>query len=190
MLSIYSQAVRAEEAQKSSSAWDRPWAFMIYSGVGSMTPLPEIIRFRNLELTLDGVLSLGAEYRILSDRDAVSFGIETTLTQHLEEWGRVSVASAAMLRFHRPPWKVWFDSTFAVGNGLSYASTPPEIEIRHLSRTSKLFYHLVFELTFNLKNTPEWEALFRIHHRSGIFGLFDGITGGSDFLCLGLRYRI
>jgi hypothetical protein len=36
---------------------------------------------------------------------------------------------------------------------------------------------------------PQLEALFRLHHRSGVFGLINGSTNGADFLSVGARYR-
>ncbi len=80
----------------------------------------------------------------------------------------------------------------SLGNGLSYATDIPEIESAYLSKNSRLLYHLVFEFTFGLeprKSDSTYEALLRLHHRSGFFGLFDGVVGGSDFLCLGLRRK-
>ncbi len=185
----------AEEKQEANpeppnAEFDRRFAVMLYGGFGSPTPLPQILRIRELEPTLDGILTVGAHYRLATDRKWVSFELESTLSQHLEQWGRLSLGMAAVLRFHQPPWRSWVESTFAVGNGLSYATEPPDIERRYLTRTSRWLYHLVFELTFHLKSMPEWELLFRIHHRSGIFGIFDNVSGGSDFICLGLRYRI
>ncbi len=180
----------AEERADANPEFDRRLGVMMYSGFASPSPLPQILRMRELEASWHGIFAYGAHYRLLTDRKWVSLEWEGTLAQHLEEWGRYSLASAAVVRFHRPPWRTWVESTLAVGNGLSWATTPPSTEQERLSRTSRWLYHLMFELTFHLRQIPEWELLFRIHHRSGIFGIFDEVVGGSDFICLGLRYRI
>jgi hypothetical protein len=44
-------------------------------------------------------------------------------------------------------------------------------------------------MTFALPNTPKWNLVFRLHHRSGIFGLFDGIEGASNAFGIGLKYK-
>jgi hypothetical protein len=34
-----------------------------------------------------------------------------------------------------------------------------------------------------------WSGFLRIHHRSGAFGLYGDVRGGSNFVGLGARYR-
>ncbi|WP_155890787.1 hypothetical protein [Desulfuromonas sp. TF] len=43
--------------------------------------------------------------------------------------------------------------------------------------------------TLGLPRVPRWRLSARIHHRSGVFGLFDGVRGGSNFMGLGVTYR-
>ncbi len=43
-------------------------------------------------------------------------------------------------------------------------------------------------MAFN-RNLLKTGLIYRIHHRSGVFGLFGGVKGASDFYLLGLRYR-
>lgn len=81
-------------------------------------------------------------------------------------------------------------SSFAMGIGLSYALSPPEIEILVLPKTNPLLMHLIFEYEADLNQTASWQGFLRIHHRSGAYGLFNGVTGGSDYLCLGIRHRL
>lgn len=137
---------------------------------------------------------LGAAYaRMLwSDPQSVALEIEGSFIKYMENLSNFSVASAFLVRWLNAPWKNAAPGSVALGNGLSYASEIPDIESRHLPKNSRFLYHLVFEFTFSLaqkENVPIWEAIFRVHHRSGIFGLFDGVIGGSDFLCLGIKRR-
>jgi len=76
----------------------------------------------------------------------------------------------------------------AAGDGPSYASTTPKIETDNSETTSRLLNLLLTEATVGFKK-EKVEVFFRIHHRSGIFGLVNGIEkGGSNFHTIGVRY--
>ena len=45
------------------------------------------------------------------------------------------------------------------------------------------------EISVALPSAPEWEAFFRVHHRFGVFGLFNGVDDGSNYFVAGLRHR-
>ena len=47
----------------------------------------------------------------------------------------------------------------------------------------------MFELTLGLPSLPQWSASFRIHHRSGAYGLISDAEGGSHYGTVGLRLR-
>jgi hypothetical protein len=91
-------------------------------------------------------------------------------------------------RWHVFPWDRFLDTSFAFGNGLSYATEDPEIEIIKNDETSRLLHYFYFELDFKIPKQDHWSVYTRIHHRSGVFGLFDGVHGGSNFFTGGVRY--
>jgi hypothetical protein len=86
------------------------------------------------------------------------------------------------------PWDRYLDTSFAIGEGLSYATDDPEIEVEKHDRTSRLLNYLMLELAVVVPQQPQWTLFARVHHRSGVFGLFDGMTGGSNVVGAGLRY--
>ena len=45
------------------------------------------------------------------------------------------------------------------------------------------------ELTFAMPSHPNVELVFRMHHRSGIFGLVSDAWGGAQYATVGLRIR-
>ena len=45
------------------------------------------------------------------------------------------------------------------------------------------------ELTLALPSHPDDELLLRFHHRSGIFGLINGVDTGAQFGTIGFRHR-
>lgn len=100
---------------------------------------------------------------------------------HLEGVGLV------LLRWRAFPWNSYLSTTAAVGDGLSYCTREPEVEIRRQGRSTRLLNYLLFEITLALPGEERWSLSLRQHHRSGIFGIFDGMHGGSDFWVAGVR---
>lgn len=101
-----------------------------------------------------------------------------------------------VLRWLEFPWNRYLITSFAWGDGLSYATKEPPVEMDQHSinhgedyDSSKFLNYMLFELALALPQIPEWNLIFRIHHRSGMFGLINGVHGGSNFLGAGLKYK-
>ena len=89
------------------------------------------------------------------------------------------------------PWDRWIDTSLAVGNGLSLANKVPEVEDElEVGGTTRLLYYLSLEVSFAPPADDRWAITLRIHHRSGVFGLFSGVDGGSNALTLGVRFHL
>lgn len=87
------------------------------------------------------------------------------------------------------PWNKYIATSFAVGEGLSYDSKVPEQEIPKEGKPQRILNYLMLEATVALPRSPQWELVARIHHRSGVFGLYESANAGSTAVGLGLRYR-
>ncbi len=151
--------------------------------------------------TLDETFSLSADYnsdyhftalaiakRIGRYNEKIDIELEGQFVrhngkQHYNEYNALAIAR----------W--WFpsnnqkDYSAAIGGGLSYADEIPEIEALHHEKTSRLLGYLLFEFTFPLPATQSWQGSVRIHHRSGIYGLFNDVHGASNSLGIGVRYE-
>lgn len=103
--------------------------------------------------------------------------------QHHLEFNALVVA-----RWHRFPWNRRIATTVAVGEGLSLATRTPQLERDNHTRVNALLNYLLFELTLAPPQS-RWYWSGRIHHRSGVYGLFDGVHGASNFIGTGLGYR-
>jgi len=104
--------------------------------------------------------------------------------------------AALILRWLKFPWDRYIDTSFALGSGLSYATREPPIEVDYNAKTHGLDYdvsqwlnYLLVEFTLGLPVFPQWHLLVRIHHRSGVYGLISGVTGGSNAVAAGIRYN-
>jgi hypothetical protein len=114
--------------------------------------------------------------------------------QGVKHWGFQShweFNALVALRWRSFPWNELVRTSFAIGNGLSWATEVPALELAsHTNEgATQLLNYLLLEWTLGLPSLLEWDLVLRIHHRSGIYGLFDGVNGGSNVLALGLKYR-
>ena len=98
--------------------------------------------------------------------------------------------AAAYVRYDNFPWNHVLRTTFAASVGVDYVSELPISERGDgTNPTSKLLHYFSPEITLALPNSPQHEMVFRLHHRSGVFGLFNGVRGGADAFTVGYRYR-
>lgn len=96
-----------------------------------------------------------------------------------------------VFRWRNFPWNNTVLTTFGIGEGVSWASHNPQQEIDSEDTPgvgSKFLNYLMAELTFSLPDHPEWQVMYRLHHRSGVFGLYCPGTMGSTAAGVGVRY--
>lgn len=90
------------------------------------------------------------------------------------------------------PWNRWVRTRLGLGEGLSYVDEYLDIEIQNTNKEdershARILNYLDLSLSFNLRDITTWEALedyyagIGVSHRSGIFGLMDGVEGGSNY---------
>jgi hypothetical protein len=98
-----------------------------------------------------------------------------------------------ILRWRRLPWNHLVATSFAIGEGLSIVGAVPEVEIvtTDVGRTNNLLNYLMLEATFAVPSLPQVQLVGRIHHRSGMFGVFnDARDSGSNTVGLGVRLHM
>lgn len=120
-------------------------------------------------------------------RGLVRWEVEGQLAKHFGLQTHWEATGALALRWQAFWWDRYLDTSAAVGDGLSYTSRISEVEARRHKRTEKLLNYLFFEVSAALPGAERWSLVLRQHHRSGVFGTFGGVRGGSDLLLLGLR---
>lgn len=85
-------------------------------------------------------------------------------------------------------WQDTFALFFAVGEGVSYVSNVPSREFRNSDDPVRFLNYLMFEFSCTSPKHPELEFVMRIHHRSGVFGLYNANNSGATAVGVGLRY--
>jgi hypothetical protein len=135
--------------------------------------------------------ALALAKRLASYREKIDLEVEGQAVKHFGDQYHWEFNGLAAIRWLPFPWDNTIDTSFASGAGLSYATETPEWEEerRGEGQTQKLLTYLMLELTFSLPQTPNWYLVTRIHHRSGAFGLFNGVTGASNAWGFGIKYR-
>ncbi len=171
-----------------AAADDNDWSLILYNGVMTEAEIE-----RSVEKLSDindsyKFTALGASKKLRSLNQHLDLEIEGQIVKHWGEQHHVEINSLFLLRWRTFPWNRVIRTSFAVGDGLSYATRTPEFEIFVDGRATKLLNFMIWELTFAHPNAKHLSFLFRVHHRSGIFGLFSDISGGSNALALGARY--
>jgi hypothetical protein len=121
--------------------------------------------------------------------NALSFEIEGQVGKWFGDQHNWEFNLPVAVRWSKFPWGKYVATSLAYGLGPSYAATEPEEEIELNDSTKKFLVYWFGELTLG---PPEsnWAASFRIHHRSGAFGLVEEQgRGGSNTVAAGLKYR-
>jgi hypothetical protein len=135
-------------------------------------------------------IAFAVSRRIYSFTKNLDLELEGQGVKHMGNQHHWEFNGLVTLRWLTFPWNKYIDTTIAIGDGPSYATRKPELEKKiHRGKTSHFLNYLMLELTFALPKAPQWNLVVRLHHRSGIFGTFDGVEGASNALGVGLKYR-
>ncbi len=86
------------------------------------------------------------------------------------------------------PWNHYVNTSFAIGEGISYDTSIPSLERKSSADTKRLLNYLMLEATFALPDHPRLQLVLRLHHRSGMFGVYHAGNTGSNDIGLGIRY--
>ncbi len=177
-------------AMPGTSAAEEDWFVSFYAGQYSDTAFNKIIRFdTDFEDSFVYVFSVGRQLGVWRER--IGYEWEAQVGVHTGEQTHQEVNGAFTLRWLPFPWDDFLDTSFAFGNGISYATEDPPLELREgdENRTSRWLYYFLAEWAFALPDQPQWDLFVRVHHRSSVFGLIDDINTATNFVGLGMRYR-
>ena len=93
------------------------------------------------------------------------------------------LAAVFLLRYRGFPWDEYVRTTAAFGEGVSqYTMTPPSDDEYETARLN----YLAWELTFGLPDVPQFDLVYRIHHRSSFREKLG--NGSNNYYSFGLRY--
>lgn len=167
---------------------DRPWSLTGYAFRLTDNNWRSALWPGTVDFIDAGAVALAAGRRVatLAD-DRLAIEIEGTLARHVGDQTHWEVAVPVIARWQAFPWDGAVDSSLAWGAGLSWASEEPATEAARSDSTRQLMVYWVLEATAGPPGA-DWEAVFRLHHRSGGYGLIAD-EGGSNGLGFGVKWR-
>lgn len=183
---------------KTSTLNDRyPWAFTYYYGITVSDPLIRVFK-GELHRWPEHIQSAELAYTL--NEDNVLRRLLSPIVSVVQVSGDITVRNGAnqptiyefdpylAFRWTNLPWNHYVNTSFAFGEGISYATSVPALEKRDNENTKRLLNLLVFEATFALPQYPQLQLVARIHHRSGAYGLYHAGNTGSNDVGLGIKY--
>ena len=92
-------------------------------------------------------------------------------------------------RYDNFPWNDVIKTTIAVNTGLNYSfkKTAFEESFSSSQGTKNLLHYLAPEVTFAVPEYDDFEAVFRLHHRSAVNGLFGCTNCRNNMVTFGIR---
>jgi hypothetical protein len=166
---------------------EKEWAVTVLGGQYSGSQLLKL-GGGTLDFKDSYTAGLSLSYQFVDWGPHMRWELEGQALQHVGEREHVEFASSINVRWITFPWNRYLDTSVAIGGGLSVTSEVPVLEKRDPdnSQAATLLHYLLIEAAVGLPSS-NWSLVARVHHRSGIFGLFS--HSGSNVLALGLRYR-
>jgi hypothetical protein len=166
---------------------EKEWAVTVLGGQYSGSQLLKL-GGGTLDFKDSYTAGLSLSYQFVDWGPHMRWELEGQALQHVGEQEHVEFASSINVRWITFPWNRYLDTSVAIGGGLSVTSEVPVLEERDPdnSQAATLLHYLLIEAAVGLPSS-NWSLVARVHHRSGIFGLFS--HSGSNVLALGLRYR-
>lgn len=159
---------------------------LVGTAVGNFTRWPEHIQSLELAYTLN---EHNALRKWLSPAvGVVQLAANGTIRQGTNEHTIYEFNPYILFRWANWPWNHTITTSLAFAEGVSYDSSVPAIEKRQNDNTRRLMNYLMFEATLARPSYPNLQLVFRIHHRSGAYGLYRAGNTGSNDLGLGIRY--
>lgn len=163
-----------------------PWAVTLYGGVFMNKTLGEMFSFQfDPQDSYIGVLAVSREIATLTKH--IRFELEGQVAKNFGEQNNWELNALVVGRWVTFPWNDYVYTTFALGDGISYATSVPKLEKELEGTSEQLLNYLMFELTLSPPQHPAWAFVMRVHHRSALFGLYG--HGGSNVLAAGIKYR-
>jgi hypothetical protein len=192
------------QSEKAHQPRGAPQAIMVFGGWASETNFTDMFE-KPWTIKFNDIQVVGASYsrRLGTVAEIVNYTGFGYLGDHfaIEAEAGVSgrfgdeslgeVWGALYLRYDGFPWNDFVFTTIGANTGLSLLTETSDFEEWRDSngKSEELLHYLGPEITFANPENKDLEFVFRLHHRSGVFGRFNGVVSGSTFLSTGVRVR-
>lgn len=202
----------AESDEKVAECWDKynlslprdqrggAWNALLAYGRLSDERLNRIVRGDTGNFTEEDLYTIDVAYTLKHDNAFMRFmdpvvtniSVAVNLTYQDDPAGNIiEISPYLMFRWSNFPWSKYVRTTFAYGGGLSWASQIPQSEYDPGipdGSYHNILHYIAIEATLALPKYDEWQLVYRLHHRSGIFGLMGADNDGTTAMEVGVRY--
>ena len=116
---------------------------------------------------------------------------EVGIGKRFGKQGETEIWGAFFFRWRGFPWDDKLLTTVAVSTGMNFVTHVSDVEQKRArdGEGDRWMHFFAPEVTLALPSHPDVELLFRLHHRSGVFGLVSDAWGGAQYAPIGLRWR-
>lgn len=188
VLAVLALAMAIPAPAMGQTAADRDWSLTGYGFRLTDNNWRAALWPGTVEFIDSGAVALAAGHRIGTVwGDRISVEMEGVVARHFGDQTHWEIAAAPIARWQPFPWDETVDTSLAWGLGLSWASEEPATEAARSDSTQQLMIYWILEATAGPPGA-DWEASFRLHHRSGGYGLITD-EGGSNGLGVGVKWR-
>lgn len=168
------------------------YALTVYSGKYSDDRLGDVLVSKPVHF-MDSYLAVAAVSKIfpLASRSH-QWELEGQLAKHYRGQSHWEFNALAIYRWQRFPWNPYLKTSIALGDGLSYATSTPPLEAASTTNVgaTRLLNYILVEITYAPPQVKDWALVVRVHHRSGVYGLFNDVEGGSNVIGMGIKITL
>jgi hypothetical protein len=182
----------ASVSQSHDSAERGPLSIGVYGGeLYKATYLDILYRPQDIDLSSSYIAALNIDYRLYRWHVLpIELTAEFNFDKHFGQAHEYEAVLTPLVRWVSFPWSRYLYTTVGVAAlGVSYVTgvSPWERQNSGNDRGSNLLQFGAIEVSFAARASSPTELFVRVHHRSGIWGLINGVAGGSNYLSLGFR---
>jgi hypothetical protein len=186
LLHCFGSSALADDDKNMDDIKRLKWFLTVYGGAHAQDDIGDVFTFQPKfeDNAYIGVVALARE--LWHYKNYLSFELEGQVAKHFNKDTHWEFVGVLIGRWHYFPWNNYVNTSFAVGDGMSYYTDVSEVEKEDDEDAQRTLNYLLFEVALGLPEFPKWDLVFRIHHRSSIFGLYG--AGGSNFVCGGIKF--
>jgi len=197
LLVVFIMSMTLNHASATNDAPDYKWSITVYGGqyinndlekFGTYFTKPKFYNVDILNLAVSREIHRFGKYASLEIEGEIG-KYTTHRTGYIWHPEPVEFDGALDFRWRYFPWSEYVRTSLAIGDGISYVTERLLFEEYTPEGSRRTLDYVLCELSLGVPQLPHWDVVLRLHHRSGIFGVFPGDNKeGSNFICGGIKY--
>lgn len=178
---------------------DPRWGMFVYHSLMTDNNIGPVLTVQNIHFEHGSLNSIDLSYQLPPENPLRRFfqplvstvEVAGNISQRHDPNGLIYEFDPYLnFRWKSFPWDKFVTTTFAIGDGLSYATSIPLREEHDSSNNNakRLLNFLALEASFAAPSYPDLQFVIRVNHRCGAWGLFGAGNLSSNTIGVGIRY--